>query len=84
MNITAEATIDLDEKRRVWSTTTAEMDEIPQDPEEQVRLLTNLSIAAANGAIQAYEQAKERRKPQTFKEDKAAQTVAAAARSFRE
>lgn len=56
MNINTEVTIDLDEKRRVWSSSSAEINEENfGTPEARAELLSGLSIAAANGALHAYE-----------------------------
>lgn len=58
MMLSAEVTIDLDEKRRVWSTSSIEVVELPEDDEEKAKLFTNVAMSAATGALQAYENAK--------------------------
>lgn len=50
MNIRAEVTIDLDEKRRVWSTAEA-MDVDPDDAKDAAR---GLALAASAGALDSY------------------------------
>lgn len=57
MNITAEVTIDLDEKRKVWSNTSTEItEENFGDAEKRAELMSSLSVAAANGALHSYKQ----------------------------
>lgn len=50
MNIRAEITIDLDEKRRVWSTAEAEQ----VDPEDVRDASRALALAASGGALDSY------------------------------
>lgn len=72
MMLSAEVTIDLDEKRRVWSTSSIEIAELPESDEEKAKLFTNVSMGAATGALQAYENAKVKTEqpsgPRGFKE----------------
>jgi len=55
--IRAECTIDLDEKRRVWSEVSVEAD----DAADQDDVFIRASLSAAEGAKKAYDHAKGRR-----------------------
>jgi hypothetical protein len=59
VNITAEVTIDIDDKRRVWATVNADV-----EPE----LFNQVAIAAADSAVRLYEESVGR---QQRKEDEA-------------
>jgi hypothetical protein len=53
MIITSETTIDLDEKRKVWVSMTAE-----GDSEPSAEMVENLAQASVKGALDAYNQGK--------------------------
>jgi len=73
--IRSEVTIDLDDKRRIWAESSAEIEAWPADDEDQSKLLTDLGISAANSALHSYNTVRGRPGPKVFKEGKLAEAA---------